>query len=843
MRLLVAFLLPLPLARAAAQGPPADTVVVAPGPEYRAGWLHQLLFGRHYRGLWVEPIPAPVLDLGAFAGGLVPVRRGGGRQTKSLRLRAPDGREYVFRSIDKDPAAALPEPLRRTIAGRVLQDQISSGHPAAPLVAAPLLDAAGILHADPILAFLPDDARLGDFRAEFGNMLGIIEERPDEGDGDAPGWGGFTRIVGSERLLERLQESPKDRLDAGAFLTARLVDMWLGDWDRHPDQWRWAVIQRGGTRRWLPIPRDRDQAFVRLDGILPGLARYSRPQLQSFGRDFPSISGLTWSGRQMDRRFLVQLGWPQWDSVVRDLDERLTDSAVAVAVGQSPTPYLAIDSARLASALRNRRTGLPKAARRFYLQLAREPDIHATDRPEVAQLHRDADGSVEVVLRATGNDQPYFARRFDPAETREVRLYLHGGDDSAVLTGAGPDRITLRVIGGGGDDVLRDATAVGGVRFYDDRGRTRVKLGPASRLDERRWRPLRASPGPDGAGAWRDWGDRWLPVPWITFGPDLGLFLGGGASYQRFGFRREPYAWRARLRAGYATGAARPRVEFDADRRAENGPLVYTVAARASGIETIRFYGLGNATPGGPTDAFKVRQTQITVRPAVGIVTAGASVTVGPVLSYAKTDLLAGTLLERTRPYGTEPFGQLGARLEFSMDTRDTTAAATQGALGRLGTSVYPAVLDVESPFGEIHGEMATFLSAAGALQPTLALRIGGKKVWGDFPFHEAAFLGGAGSVRGLAEQRFAGTAAAWGNAELRVALGRFFMVLPGRFGVFGLTDAGRVWASGEASRTWHTGVGGGVWFAFLSSANTISAAVVRSAERNGVYVRAGFAY
>ncbi len=832
----------MPLA-APAQCPPTDTVVAAAGPAYGAGWLHQLLLGRHYRDLWVTPIAAPVLDLDAFAGGLTPVRRGGGTQTKSLRLRAPDGREYVFRSIDKDPAAALPEPLRRTIAGRVLQDQTSSGHPAAPLVAAPLLAAAGVPHAEPMLAFLPDDARLGDFRAEFGDMLGTIEERPDEGDGDAPGWGGFTRIVGSERLFERLEESPRDQVDAGAFLTARLVDVWLGDWDRHADQWRWATVQRGGTRRWLPIPRDRDQAFARMDGILPGLARYSVPQLQGFGRDYPSILGLTWSGRQLDRRFLAALAWSQWDSVVADLSARLTDSVVATAVGHQPVPYRAIDSTRLASALLNRRAGLPKAARRFYLQLAREPDIHATDRSEVAFLRRGADGSVKVALRAAGADQPYFARRFDPEETREVRLYLHGGDDRAVLTGTGPDRITMRVIGGGGDDVLQDSSAAGGVRFYDDRGDNRVTLGPSSRLDERRWRPRRASPGPDGVAAWRDWGDRWLPIPWITFDPDLGLFLGGGASYERYGFRREPYAWRTRLRVGYASGAARPRLDFDADRRAENSPGLFTFAARASGVEIIRFYGLGNETPGGPADGFKVRQTQITVRPAVGIAMEDWRLTVGPALTYAETDLLPGTLLAQTRPYGIEPFGQLGARLEFSVDTRDTAAAATRGTLGRLGASVYPAVLDVESPFGEIHGEMATFLSAAGALQPTLALRLGGKKVWGEFPFHEAAFLGGAGSVRGFAEQRFAGTAAAWGNAELRVALGQFFLVLPGRFGVFALTDVGRVWASGEPSRAWHTGVGGGAWFAFLSRANTISAALVRSAERNGVYVRAGFAY
>src|SRR2546425_1710669 len=35
---------------------------------------------------------------------------------------------------------------------------------------------------------------------------------------------------------------------------------------RSPDQWRWARFDEGGVHVWRPIPRDRDQAFSRLDG-------------------------------------------------------------------------------------------------------------------------------------------------------------------------------------------------------------------------------------------------------------------------------------------------------------------------------------------------------------------------------------------------------------------------------------------------------------------------------------------------------------------------------------------------------------------------------------------------
>jgi hemolysin activation/secretion protein len=159
------------------------------------------------------------------------------------------------------------------------------------------------------------------------------------------------------------------------------------------------------------------------------------------------------------------------------------------------------------------------------------------------------------------------------------------------------------------------------------------------------------------------------------------------------------------------------------------------------------------------------------------------------------------------------------------------------------GGSVYPGAWDVASTFGELHGEAATYLTPKTRFGPTLAIRAGAKKVWGDFPFFEAAFVGGASTVRGLREQRYAGDAALYGNAELRARLGRFFVVLPGEFGVFGIGDVGRVYLDGESSDTWHTGVGGGLWFAFLERANTVTVSVVRGDDRTAFYLKAGFAY
>src|SRR5256886_16293811 len=63
-------------------------VTMTAGAQYRAGWLHRWLLGAHYRDLWTTPLQVDVVDLAHFGGGLTPLKRGGGRPTKSLRLQA-----------------------------------------------------------------------------------------------------------------------------------------------------------------------------------------------------------------------------------------------------------------------------------------------------------------------------------------------------------------------------------------------------------------------------------------------------------------------------------------------------------------------------------------------------------------------------------------------------------------------------------------------------------------------------------------------------------------------------------------------------------------------------------
>jgi hypothetical protein len=330
----------------------------------------------------------------------------------------------------------------------------------------------------------------------------------------------------------------------------------------------------------------------------------------------------------------------------------------------------------------------------------------------------------------------------------------------------------------------------------------------------------------------------------VSSAPEVGFFFGGGVVRYNFGFRTQPYRSKLSLRAGYAAGARTFKGEFQGDFRRVNSRVRTALFLRASGIEVVRFFGFGNETPRVDDDAFyRVPQEQYLVTPSVIFPLGGRGwFTVGPTLKFTHTGLEAGRFIAQVPTSGTGSFGQIGGTAGVEWDTRDFIAA-TRGVHLIAGGSVYPPVWDVASTFGELHGEAATYLTPRTAFGPTLALRAGGKKVWGDFPFFESAFVGGAATVRGLREQRYAGDAALYGNAELRLRLGRFFVVLPGDYGVFGIADVGRVYLDGESSDIWHTGVGGGVWFAFLERANTVTVAVVRGDQRTALYLRAGFGY
>lgn len=858
------------------QAVPGAVVEYAPNPRYKAGFLSRWIFGTEYRNTWAIPIKLEVMDVGTYAGGLQPLKRGGFGQTTSLHMVDAGGVRHVFRSLDKDPARGLPDDLRHTFVGDVVRDQISSQHPYASLIVPDLLEAVGTLHVTPHLYVMPDDERLGDFRGEFAGLIGAIEERPDDGPDGEPGFAGADKVSSSSGMYDDLEKDARNRVDAVNFLQARLMDIYLGDRDRHFDQWRWARMdQEDGMRLWLPIPKDRDQAFKINDGLMMAFTRLYQRQYVSFGDEYPNIEGAAHNGRELDRRLLVNLERPVWDSVAADLKVRLTDEVIESAVSKLPPEIYAYHGATLTRQLKARRDDLPQMATDYYELLAEFVDLHSSDEDDIAEIDRNEDGSITVNVH-TKSGLPYFHRTFHPSETQEVRVLTHGGEDSLTVRGNHSTSIKLRILPGGGDDTVVDQSDGPTTFVYDDRGDNRIVKGRGTRFDDARPHDrhpdeifLPPAPEDDEARMAQSWGQYWYPRFVMSYSADFGFVAGAGAYLVKHAFRKQPFAYRWSFFAQGATagrGLARTDVHFP-----DLSPkLMADIRGQFSSMELVKFYGFGNDFSLGDRspkdDFFDVVHSEASASVSVTYQLAkDLSLTVGPEFRFVSVSSDQDNIVSESGLLGVADNLSLpGGSAILAFDTRDNLGAAAKGVHITAGTQVVPVVIGANDLFDagaytRIEGTVAVYLSPNNeSSNPTLAVRVGGEKVFGDFPFYDAAFIGGGKNVRGYYQNRYAGEGAAFGNAELRLKLTRIRLIFPWEMGVHGLFDAGRVWLDDDGSPGQpalvgkaledevdpdkiHTAVGGGIWLSILKRTQTLSFSVAAGEDDTLFYVRAGF--
>ncbi len=864
---------------------PGESVTVAAGARYRVGGLERWFDGSSYRGLWTTPIRVPVLNLQTYVpGGLKPVKIGGGMQTVSLHFEDVNGDNYVFRLVDKK-ASAVPSELRGTAVQGVLQDLVSSMHPAGAEITAPIVEAAGILHVRPQLFVMPNDPALGKFRKEFAGRLGDVERDPnvpkeekektaagevatekepkglkaknekepkeakeakeakeEKGEKEekaAVGFAGASKVIDSDELLKLLNADPKEHADAKAFLKARLTDFLINDNDRHEGNWKWALFPSESKTEWEPIARDRDHAFVSYEGVVGKFGRMVRGSVVSFSGT-PQVTGLT-TPNFIDQRLLVGLEKPVWDSIARDLQRRITDSVIVAAAHAMPPEYQS-SAPLLITRLKERRAAIPAAADEYYRRLSARVLVHGTDSADRATIMRAPDGSVDVRLESGGTT--FFSRRFHPGETHEVLIYLHNGDDTAIVTGHAEQDLLVRVIGGNGNNVLVDSSTVDGksrpTHFYDAGPTSGVSYGPDTdfvRLPyEEREGKLRP-PLPD-------YGAFMMPHVGLNDPRTLGLTPLLGFTRYTYGFLDRPYSSMLRVDGEYATQFQGARVSLLYDKRFEASPLHVGLFTRESDLQYVNFFGFGNNTvDDAPNSFFEVRQQQFIINPVVGLaVGPWGDVTIGPMFQHAATDSSRSPFLGQLSPYGFGTFNESALQLNAHFDInppRADSITPVNHVIGFARGGVYPAMMDVHSTFGKAVLGLDASLQLPVPTNPTFSFRAGGTKLWGTFPFFEAATIGGDQTTQFIDAQRYAGDASLYGTSELLVPLTRFRFVIPVRAGITGVAEAGRVYFDGASPGGWHATTGGGIWFGRVYGPQTISL-VETAGEKHGLQLRLG---
>ena len=851
----------------------AQTTVTKPAdPGHAAGGLHRALFGTGYREAWVVPITVPVVNLDTFAGGLTAFREGG-NQSRTLRFRAGNGKVYQFRSTRKFLPRAMPDDLQDTPAGDLIQDQSSAMHPTGHLVVSGLQQAAGVIHPVPKLWVLPDHPRLGEFRKDFAGLMGQIEERPqDYDDNEKLNFAGAEKIEDPDEMIEELENSMEDYMDEGDYLRARLIDFLVGDTDRGADQWQFARFDaKDGRDVYRPIPRDRDYAFMHSNGFLIRMVAMAYPKLVLFSEKFASLRSYMFMNREFDRSHLTQLTWADWDRVISGLEQKLTDAAIDNAVNSMPPEHRQLTGPHFVSSLRARRASLREYARKYYFWVNEEADIFASEERERAVIERSNDGSVTVsIFREGKGEAPAWQRRFVPDETHEIRLFMDKGDDRVLVRGTADNTIDVRVIGGEGDDVLVDSSRVSRnhtyTTFYDAHGRNTFVTGPHTRVSEKlyvaRQPAMRLDPEDEkevkedrvaleerrgrfqdlmntGKGfvesktkaeTTRNWGQTSGLVPALGLREGSGIIIGLGWGMTDYGFRRIPYETRFAITPMVSPTTGRLGAQLLWDRHPENSKWGYTLFASGSQFEANRLFGMGNNSPF-DVDETLVRRDEVLVYPNLNYTfRRGSFISFGPLGRYSKSHLEALT---------TEGTTQYGGRMDVVLNNTDMSGMPRSGFTLRSSISGFAANDVFEEQYLTGTATAATYLSIG---KPVLALRVGGSKVTGDnFAFQDAAFIGGQTTLRGYRWNRFAGEAAAFGGAELRIPIARAVIFSRGDLGIVGLADVGRVWFDGESEGGWHTGVGGGLFFHTLGQ--TVSVQYAKGEDEGRFYFKVGPAF
>jgi len=132
--------------------------------------------------------------------------------------------------------------------------------------------------------------------------------------------------------------------------------------------------------------------------------------------------------------------------------------------------------------------------------------------------------------------------------------------------------------------------------------------------------------------------------------------------------------------------------------------------------------------------------------------------------------------------------------------------------------------------------------SSAVSAPQELALRGGGKKLFGDFPYFDAAFVGGSSSLRTEERQRYAGDASLYGTSELRVPVAKFPLILPLDVGLIGFFDIAKVYVDGASPGGWHKGAGGGFWVGLINPGASLNVLVTNNSNRR-IISSFGFAF
>ncbi|WP_207497081.1 BamA/TamA family outer membrane protein [Aridibaculum aurantiacum] len=811
----------------------ADSITISANPRYNnASGLKRFFNGDNYREEWATPVRLPVFKIRKL--GLKPVSIGGGKQTKSLRLADKNGKEYVLRTIDKDLEKLLPANFRATAAQNYLQDFVTTAHPYSPVIVPPLAKAANVVVASPKIYFVPNDNDFGEYRQVFANKICLFEEREPVAS--------LVDTRSTAKVISKMREDNDHTVDQQAVLRARLLDILIADWDRHFDQWRFIVGDTGKGKLYIPIPRDRDQAFSVSDGLLIKAVSANRmPFLQGFRKDIRNVKWLSYWARDFDRLFLNNLERNDWQKAISNFQSQLSDQVIRDAVQKMPKEVYALKGSLIEEKIRSRRDQLMKAGLQYYNFLAKEVNIVGSNEHEYFKVSKVGD---QVQVRVYSKNQQdttsvLYDRKFHDAITKEIRLYGLNGDDYYDIDADATSNIKIRIIGGRGNDTF---DVKGNVRalIYDlETEKNFIKNG--AKVRER----FSAEPAiHDYSPTGYEYNRINLPELNLGYNVEDGPLVGIGFSKTTHSFRKEPFATHQRLTSLFAVNRGSYQVRYNGQFNRVLGKNDLLLNGQIVKPVLNNFFGLGNNSENDiqlGRRFYRVRYNFVEAEALLGrrpnsVLTYG----VGPYFYHYwnrpqdnENRILShpGMIgLDSVNVYSNKSY--FGGRFMALVNNLNNQLYPTRGVYWLTQFTSVGGLNKASAPVTSFTTDMTVYSSLAEPAKLMSVLRIGGGHIFTrNFEYFQAMNLGQNNFLRGFRKNRFAGSGAFYTSLELRYRLFQSTSyIFPGAVGVVAFNDLGRVWMRGEDSKRWHNSYGGGFYYAAYNAV-LISATIGFSQE------------
>ena len=777
--------------------------------------------GSGYRDVWSEEVEAPLLDISKYDGGLEPYAIGGGLQTMSIKFKSKNGRKYAFRVLDKQPEKSLNEILQNSLYKGITQELITTMHPYAPLVAHELLEATDIIHIKPELFILDKSANLPEKYNPYVGKIGTLEEKPKGKGKNREGFYGADEVVTSYEMLIDLRRSHKSKMDKSAYAKARLMDMFIGDWDRHEDNWKWAMFKEDGRHIYKPIPKDRDHTFSHWTGLIPGVADMIIMNAEDFDYKFGNLRQLNFKARFLDRQLASELDLNAWLEAVDYIQSKMTDVVIDRAITKFPKEVRAMHGATIAAKLKSRREDLPRAIKEYYEELNREVQIRASNKKDYAKISRLENGDVIIDLchiKKNGKyGKSYFQRKFEYGLVKRIFVFGLDGKDVFQFEGDVEKTIPVEIIGGNGRDRIIDNSLVRqsgkSIVVFDSYKEDVIAESKNIKIK----RPTHVAHYDP-----YDFDFNWLvPKGSIRRSSGNGWGLGLGASLLTRGFNKVGFVNRYDFNGLYYFKLGAYRLDGKYTRNQFVGLTDLFVQSRFTTLNDRYpfFYGIGN-------DSEIVRSER---RILNRIDYNYFDVRIGLEREfYTKSNWSNAIVYERHLVENFEDLEVIDSSLRgFGLDSFIGFSSAlnldfTDNSLYPLDGSRLSIQLDGRSSSdgdlsGNIDAKFAHYKTVDVGVKLTFTGSINYQQAVGNSNFYHLSKLGSQSNFRGYTRNRFTDKYAFLYNGEMRLNLGyvntpliRFYV------GIIAYYNGGQVWArrSDFLKNEWNNSIGGGFFIA-----------------------------